>query len=91
MTATNCTASQAYCQTSLVSAGVGSLSITTITKSCQATCVATSLNVVAVTTSISCCNSNLCNTSGALGIKSSSGLLALALGFLFTLLRQSSL
>ncbi|KAE8599821.1 hypothetical protein XENTR_v10017340 [Xenopus tropicalis] len=91
MTATNCTASQTYCKTSVIAGGIGSLSAATITKSCESICTSVSLSAIVVSTSVSCCSTDLCNTSGAAGIKPSSIGLALSLGFVLLLLRKSSL
>ncbi|KAM4704903.1 uncharacterized protein WCC33_009714 [Rhinophrynus dorsalis] len=88
MTATNCTAGDTYCKTSVVSAGIGSVSATTITKTCASSCTASSFGVSVASTSVACCSTDLCNTSGAYGIKSSYAALALALGFLSVLLKN---
>ncbi|XP_075067304.1 lymphocyte antigen 6E-like [Mixophyes fleayi] len=88
MTATNCTATDTTCMTSVVSAGIGSLSASTITKTCTSVCSATALNVLVMSTSVSCCTTDLCNTSGANSVKSTYTVLAVALGFILTLLRN---
>ncbi|KAM4704902.1 lymphocyte antigen 6E-like [Rhinophrynus dorsalis] len=88
MTATNCTANETSCMTIFVSASVWSVSTTTITKACASNCTASSFGMSVVSTSVACCSTDLCNTSGAYGIKSSYAALALALGFLSVLLRN---
>ncbi|KAM5158031.1 lymphocyte antigen 6E-like [Mantella aurantiaca] len=89
MTPTDCSASDTTCMTSVVAGGLGSLSGASITKSCTSVCTATGFNAVIVSTSVSCCTTNLCNVSGASSIKSTYTILAVALGFLGAVLRQS--
>ncbi|XP_056378888.1 lymphocyte antigen 6E-like [Hyla sarda] len=91
MTATNCSASETSCMTSVVSGGIGSLTAATITKTCSSACVATGTNIVIFSSSVTCCSTNLCNTSGASSIKSTSTILAAALGAILVLLRSSFL
>ncbi|XP_053569193.1 lymphocyte antigen 6E-like [Bombina bombina] len=92
MTAVNCTAGiDSYCKTSVAAAGIGSLSIASITKVCAAVCTPSSLSLSVASTSVSCCNTDLCNTSGASSVKSSSTILALSVGLFLALLGKSSL
>ncbi|KAM8966789.1 ly6/PLAUR domain-containing protein 2-like isoform 2-T2 [Pelodytes ibericus] len=87
-TITNCSTLQTSCETSVASAAyVGS----SITKSCSASCTPVSAGVSYASASVSCCTTDLCNTSGAPSIKSGYTLLALSLGLILTLLRNSSL
>ncbi|XP_053571394.1 lymphocyte antigen 6E-like [Bombina bombina] len=92
MTAVNCTAgTDSYCKTSVSAAGIGSVSFTSITKECASACTAVNMDLSVASTSVSCCNTNLCNTSGASSVKSSSGILALSVGLFLALLGKSSL
>ncbi|KAM4689725.1 lymphocyte antigen 6E-like [Discoglossus pictus] len=92
MTATNCTAGlDSYCKTTVASAGVAGISVTSISKTCAATCTATSGSYVVASSSVSCCSTDLCNTSGAISVKSSYAMLALSVGLLLALLGSSSL
>ncbi|XP_056378889.1 lymphocyte antigen 6E-like [Hyla sarda] len=78
MTATNCSASETSCMTSVVSRRIGSLTNTTITKSCSSDCVAMGFNLSIFSVRVTCCRTNLCNTSGSSSIKSISTILAAA-------------
>ncbi|KAM4688891.1 lymphocyte antigen 6E-like [Discoglossus pictus] len=92
MTATNCTAgSDSYCKTSVIAGGIGALTYATITKECASTCVETNLGIVVYSSSISCCSTNLCDTSGAPGMKSGYAMLALSVLLPLALLRGISL
>ncbi|XP_044129528.1 lymphocyte antigen 6E-like [Bufo gargarizans] len=91
MTATNCSATDTSCMTSVVSGGIGSLSAATITKTCTAVCAETGFNAVVVSTKVSCCNTDLCNTSGTSSIKATYTVLAAALAAIGVLLRSSSM
>ncbi|XP_072010710.1 lymphocyte antigen 6E-like [Engystomops pustulosus] len=91
MTPTTCSASDTTCMTSVVAGGLGSLSGASITKSCTAVCTETGFNAVVVSTSVSCCSTDLCNTSGASSIGSTTSVLAAALGAVTVLLRSFSL
>ncbi|XP_075067305.1 lymphocyte antigen 6E-like [Mixophyes fleayi] len=88
MTATNCTATDTTCMTSVFAGGIGSLSGASITKTCTSVCTATGFSAVVVSTSVSCCTTDLCNTSGASSVKSTYTILAVALGFIVTFLRN---
>ncbi|XP_053571935.1 lymphocyte antigen 6E-like [Bombina bombina] len=91
MTAANCTASETSCETTVVAGGIGALSAAVITKQCVASCTASSFGVSAASTTVSCCNTDLCNISGAFSVKSSYTILALSMVLLLALLRNSSL
>ncbi|XP_053571396.1 lymphocyte antigen 6E-like isoform X2 [Bombina bombina] len=92
MTAVNCTAgTDSYCKTSVLSVKSRSYSKTSITKECASACTALNVDLSLASTSVSCCNTNLCNTSGASSVKSSSGILALSVGLFLALLGKSSL
>ncbi|KAM4689305.1 lymphocyte antigen 6E-like [Discoglossus pictus] len=91
-TVTNCSALlNNYCMTSVSSAGLAGISVTSITKTCAASCTATSGSYVVASASVSCCSTDLCNTSGAISVKSSYAMLALSVGLLLALLGHSSL
>ncbi|KAM8966788.1 lymphocyte antigen 6E-like isoform 1-T1 [Pelodytes ibericus] len=89
-TITNCSTLQTSCETSVASAAYGKIG-SSITKSCSASCTPVSAGVSYASASVSCCTTDLCNTSGAPSIKSGYTLLALSLGLILTLLRNSSL
>ncbi|XP_073488742.1 lymphocyte antigen 6E-like [Aquarana catesbeiana] len=83
-TIATCSANQSFCLTTV--AGFGGYNV--ITKTCNATCQAVSFSFI-VNAKTSCCSTDLCNVSGASSIKSKYTVLAVALGFLGALLRQS--
>ncbi|XP_068091116.1 lymphocyte antigen 6E-like [Hyperolius riggenbachi] len=89
MTATTCSSTDTTCMTSVVAGGLGSLSGATITKSCTNVCTATGVNLVVFTSGVTCCSTDLCNVSGASSVKSTYTILAVALGLLGVLLKQS--
>ncbi|XP_031760470.1 ly6/PLAUR domain-containing protein 2-like [Xenopus tropicalis] len=83
----NCTSADAYCLTD-VSTASGK---TTIDKTCFPSCTPGSTTILGLTITTSCCNTDLCNVSGAPGVKYSYPALGLPLGFLLVLLRGSVL
>ncbi|KAG8441568.1 hypothetical protein GDO86_010666, partial [Hymenochirus boettgeri] len=87
-TQTICSGVNQQCMTTVATAGVGSLSYTSITKVCSPLCKATSFGTSVGSGSTSCCSTDLCNVSGATGVKYSFTALALSLGFLLVLLRN---
>ncbi|XP_063306299.1 lymphocyte antigen 6E-like [Pelobates fuscus] len=91
MNATNCPAASTYCQTSVVTGGIGSLPAPTIYKSCESECKAGGFDILIVSGTMSCCSTDLCNKSGATSVKSSYAILALCLGLFLTLIRNPSL
>ncbi|XP_053571393.1 lymphocyte antigen 6E-like [Bombina bombina] len=62
-----------------------------ITKECASACTEVTLHSSSASNSVSCCNTNLCNTSGASSVKSNSATLALSVGLFLALLGKSSL
>ncbi|OCT77268.1 hypothetical protein XELAEV_18032467mg [Xenopus laevis] len=83
-----CSSSTDYCMTTVASAGIGSLKYTSITKTCSPACKESSFGTSVGSGSVSCCSSELCNTSGAIGIKYSYPALVLSLGFFLLLIRN---
>ncbi|XP_053571386.1 lymphocyte antigen 6E-like isoform X2 [Bombina bombina] len=65
--------------------------VISITKECASACTEVTLHSSSASNSVSCCNTNLCNTSGASSVKSSSATLALSVGLFLALLGKSSL
>ncbi|XP_040208073.1 lymphocyte antigen 6E-like [Rana temporaria] len=90
-TATNCSATQGNCETIVASVSVLGFSTTSITKSCAASCTPTGGSFVVGSTSVSCCSTDLCNTSGAISIKSSYPAIFLAVGTLVMFISGSLL
>ncbi|XP_073421508.1 lymphocyte antigen 6E-like isoform X1 [Dendrobates tinctorius] len=88
-TAANCTNGETYCRTVEASAGVGAISVTSITKSCALSCTPSSSGISGVSASTSCCTTDLCN--GGASVKASSAATILALGSLLTILKSSVL
>ncbi|KAG8429033.1 hypothetical protein GDO86_018473, partial [Hymenochirus boettgeri] len=76
------------CKTQTICSGVNQQCMTTITKVCSPSCKATSFGTSVGSGSTSCCSTDLCNVSGATGVKYSFTALALSLGFLLVLLRN---
>uniref|UniRef100_A0A6I8RFS5 UPAR/Ly6 domain-containing protein n=1 Tax=Xenopus tropicalis TaxID=8364 RepID=A0A6I8RFS5_XENTR len=87
LTLTTCRSYDAYCET-VVSSSSG---VTTITKSCTPSCTPGSSSIARASGTISCCKTDLCNISGATGVKYSYPALGLPLGSLLVLLRGSAL
>ncbi|XP_077346652.1 lymphocyte antigen 6E-like [Lithobates pipiens] len=83
-TVTTCPASQSFCLTTV--AGFAGYNV--ITKNCNATCQAVDFSFF-ISGKTSCCSTDLCNASGASSIQSKYIVLAVALGFLGALMRQS--
>ncbi|XP_040207904.1 lymphocyte antigen 6E-like [Rana temporaria] len=83
-TVATCAANQSFCLTAINGIGGNNL----ISKTCNATCKENSVNFF-FTAKSSCCSTDLCNVSGASSIKSKYNVIAVALGFLGALMRQS--
>ncbi|XP_073485527.1 lymphocyte antigen 6E-like [Aquarana catesbeiana] len=90
-TVTNCSSGLNFCQTTLASVSAFGLSTTSITKNCAASCTASGGSFVVGSTSVSCCSTDLCNTSGAISIKSSYSVIVLVVGTLVMLISGSLL
>nr|XP_033789697.1 lymphocyte antigen 6E-like [Geotrypetes seraphini] len=74
------------CVTSVQSAGIGSTT-SYISKGCSPICFATDVNLWVMGASTKCCNSFLCNISGATHVKVSHMVMAVAAAVLCILLR----
>ncbi|XP_029448008.1 lymphocyte antigen 6E-like [Rhinatrema bivittatum] len=81
-----CEDSDNYCMTTVQSAGLGSRT-SYISKGCAPICIATNVDVMIAGSSTSCCNSFLCNISGATSVKVSYTVLALSAALLGVLVR----
>ncbi|XP_077346656.1 lymphocyte antigen 6E-like [Lithobates pipiens] len=91
-TETNCSSTDTYCQTIVATASAYGVSATSISKSCEASCTASSGSALGVASaSTTCCNTDLCNTSGAISIKSSYSIIVLVVGTLVMLISGSVL
>ncbi|XP_068094555.1 lymphocyte antigen 6E-like [Hyperolius riggenbachi] len=90
-TAANCSSTDTYCQTTVVSAGIAGVSLSSVTKICTSACTAVSSSAGLASGAVYCCQTDLCNTSGAASIKSSSAVIFLALGIIVTVLNKSLL
>ncbi|XP_075437591.1 lymphocyte antigen 6E-like [Ascaphus truei] len=91
MTATNCTASDTSCMTSVVGAGVAGVSFSSITKTCTSSCTPSNFGFSVASTSVTCCSTDLCNISGATSVKTSYAALALSMGLILALLKNPAL
>ncbi|XP_029448024.1 lymphocyte antigen 6E-like isoform X2 [Rhinatrema bivittatum] len=89
MTETTCPSADTHCLTAVGTASVGSITATVITKECAAACTAGAHTYGGITGTVSCCESDLCNVSGATGVKLSSLALLVPAGFVLSLLRAA--
>ncbi|NXC35809.1 LY6E protein, partial [Campylorhamphus procurvoides] len=76
---TKCADNEKYCLTTYSTTGTGSDRSQRITKKCSSYCPAIDLNIGIAGVATSCCESNLCNFSGASSVKTSSTIIALGL------------
>ncbi|NXI18323.1 LY6E protein, partial [Irena cyanogastra] len=72
-----CLDNEKYCLTTYSSSGFGNKQSQLITKKCSAFCPTIDLNIGIAGIATSCCESSLCNISGASSLKTSSTILAL--------------
>nr|XP_008113713.1 PREDICTED: lymphocyte antigen 6E isoform X2 [Anolis carolinensis] len=79
----SCADTDKYCMTKYFSGGVGNSHKQSISKGCSATCPQGGIDLGVMAFSMKCCESSLCNTSGAISVKSST--LMLAVGTLASL------
>ncbi|NXQ35037.1 LY6E protein, partial [Alaudala cheleensis] len=81
LSTTKCSENEKYCLTTYSTAGTGECSDKSqrITKKCSAYCPTIDLNIGIAGVATSCCESSLCNISGASSVKTSSTILALGL------------
>ncbi|XP_066482116.1 lymphocyte antigen 6E-like [Tiliqua scincoides] len=78
-----CAETDKYCITKYLGGGVGDNHKQSISKGCSAVCPQAGLDLGIMAFSVKCCDTSLCNTSGAISVKSSS--LMLAVGVLASL------
>ncbi|XP_040208081.1 lymphocyte antigen 6E-like [Rana temporaria] len=83
-TVATCDENKSFCLTTIAGLAGNNL----ISKTCNANCQESSFNFL-ITAKSSCCSTDLCNISGASSIKSKYNVIAVALGFLGALMRQS--
>ncbi|XP_054023309.1 lymphocyte antigen 6E [Dryobates pubescens] len=74
---TTCAENEKYCLTSYSTTGYGNNHNQRITKKCSAYCPTVDLNIGIAGIATSCCESNLCNISGAASVKTSYTVIAL--------------
>ncbi|NXF98378.1 LY6E protein, partial [Eubucco bourcierii] len=74
---TTCADHEKYCLTSYSTTGYGKDRKQYITKKCAAHCPTVDLNIGIAGIATSCCESNLCNRSGATSVKTSHTMIAL--------------
>ncbi|NXK62547.1 LY6E protein, partial [Sylvietta virens] len=76
---TKCSENEKYCLTTYSTAGTGECSDQSqrITKKCSAFCPTIDLNIGIAGVATSCCETSLCNISGASSVKTSSTILTL--------------
>ncbi|XP_053321971.1 lymphocyte antigen 6E-like [Spea bombifrons] len=91
LTETNCSNTESYCQTTVSAVSVAGISASSISKICASSCTPYSAGLSVASASVSCCSTDLCNKSGATSIKSGFTVLALSLGLVLLLLRDSVL
>ncbi|NXF17617.1 LY6E protein, partial [Rhodinocichla rosea] len=80
LSTTKCSDNEKYCLTTYSTAGTGECGAfpsQRITKKCSAFCPTIDLNIGIAGVATSCCESSLCNMSGASSVKTSSTLLTL--------------
>ncbi|KAM3840867.1 lymphocyte antigen 6E-like [Vipera latastei] len=73
-----CKENQPYCTTQYFGGGTGDRHKQLITKKCSERCPEVEFDVGLMAFSMKCCNTSFCNTSGAVGVKTSSFLLLVA-------------
>ncbi|NXW73049.1 LY6E protein, partial [Hirundo rustica] len=85
LSTTTCSANEKYCLTTYSTAGTGECGASRgsgdkrITKKCSAFCPTIDLNIGIAGVATSCCETSLCNISGASSVKTSSTILTLGL------------
>ncbi|NWX84462.1 LY6E protein, partial [Nothoprocta ornata] len=73
LSTTTCSDYEKYCLTSYTSSGLGNHRIT---KKCAAICPSINLNIGVAGVATSCCETSLCNISGASSVKTSYAVIA---------------
>ncbi|XP_017931041.1 lymphocyte antigen 6E [Manacus vitellinus] len=76
---TKCSDNEKYCLTTYSTTGMGSDKNQRITKKCSAYCPTIDLNIGIAGVATSCCQTSLCNISGASSVKTSATIIALGL------------
>ncbi|XP_068028089.1 lymphocyte antigen 6E-like isoform X2 [Anomalospiza imberbis] len=77
LSTTTCSENEKYCLTTYTTSGTGSDRSQRITKKCSAFCPTIDLNIGIAGVATSCCETSLCNISGASSVKTSSTILTL--------------
>ncbi|XP_025902940.1 lymphocyte antigen 6E-like [Nothoprocta perdicaria] len=76
LSTTTCSDYEKYCLTSYTSSGLGNDRSHRITKKCAAICPSINLNIGVAGVATSCCETSLCNISGASSVKTSYAVIA---------------
>ncbi|KFV88528.1 Lymphocyte antigen 6E, partial [Struthio camelus australis] len=71
LSTTKCSDYEKYCLTTYTSTGLGNDRSQHITKKCSAVCPSINLNIGVAGIATSCCETSLCNISGASSVKTS--------------------
>ncbi|KAJ7417698.1 Lymphocyte antigen 6E [Pitangus sulphuratus] len=79
LSTTKCSDNEKYCLTTYSTTGIGSDKSQRITKKCSAICPTIDLNIGIAGVATSCCDTSLCNISGAGSVRTSSTIIALGL------------
>uniref|UniRef100_A0A8C3DT94 Uncharacterized protein n=1 Tax=Corvus moneduloides TaxID=1196302 RepID=A0A8C3DT94_CORMO len=77
LSTTKCSENEKYCLTTYSTTGTGNDRSQRITKKCSAFCPTIDLNIGIAGVATSCCETSLCNISGASSVKTSSTILTL--------------
>ncbi|XP_025925241.1 lymphocyte antigen 6E-like [Apteryx rowi] len=76
LSTTTCADYEKYCLTTYSSTGLGNNHSQRITKKCSAVCPSINLNIGVAGVATSCCETSLCNISGASSVKTSYTMIA---------------
>ncbi|XP_051827141.1 lymphocyte antigen 6E-like [Antechinus flavipes] len=75
---TNCSSSDAYCETIVISARFDTHKLENIIQKCSSTCEPSNTTIGVLHVTSQCCNNTLCNSNGAAYVTANSAAIALA-------------